>query len=64
MTGAEELDVFARVGGQRFEAYLDKEMASAMNYLRQSTDPIQIHRAQGKALFIEEMKKLLAAAKK
>ncbi|NVN99232.1 MAG: hypothetical protein HXX17_07910 [Geobacteraceae bacterium] len=64
MTGAEELEIFARIGGQRFEAYLDKELVSTTKYLTQATEPLQIYRAQGKALFIEEMKKLLAASKK
>lgn len=59
-----EVEVFARVAGDpRFEVWLAEQQADAMKYLVQATDPLVIHRAQGKILFIEMMTKLLAKGK-
>lgn len=64
MTPSEEVDLFSRLAGfNHFVAWLDREEASAMKYLIGSSEPVALHRAQGKALFIDEMKKLLAKGK-
>lgn len=58
-----ELEVFARLASPPFEAWLAAEEAQVVSYLKSAGDAVAIHRAQGKALFIDDMKKLLAKAK-
>lgn len=62
MTPKEEVEVFSRLGGQ-FEKWLDMQQTDAVKYLTSAGDPMAIYRAQGKALLIEEMRKLLIAGK-
>ena len=63
MTPQEELELFSRTPVNQFEKWLDDQEAEAVKYLKASSDPTALARAQGKALFIDEMKKLLAKAK-
>lgn len=64
MDTAKEMSLFARLAGvQGFDEWLRDADTDAMKYLKSSVDPMAIHRAQGKSLFIEEMTKLLAKAK-
>lgn len=63
METRKELEVFAKLANdQRFAAWLDEQHADAVKYLVQATDLAMIHRAQGKASFIETMKKILVQA--
>lgn len=63
MTPQEEMEVFSQLGGvHRFEKWLSEQEAMTIKYLREA-DGVALHRSQGKALFIEEMKKLLAKAR-
>jgi hypothetical protein len=58
------LKTFNRLyGDSDFLRWLDEERASAVKYLVAASDPVLIHRAQGKAVFIEEILKLLDKAK-
>jgi hypothetical protein len=63
MNGLQEKELFARMPISQFEQWLGEHMEQCTQYLTSASDPVAIHRAQGKALFISEMKKLLAAAK-
>jgi hypothetical protein len=63
MTPQEELDLFTRLPANQLEKWLDGHEADAVKFLKASSDPVALARAQGKALFIDEMKKLLAKAK-
>lgn len=63
MTPAQEIELFARMPTNQFEAWLDEQHAVAVRYLSEAMEPVAIHRAQGKVLFINEMKKLLARTK-
>lgn len=63
-TPAQVVEIFARLAGDsRFEAWLTTQHADAVKYLVEARDPVALHRAQGKALFIDEMAKLLAKGK-
>lgn len=55
------LAMFAQVGANhpRLREWLEAERASAVKYLLQASDPVAIHRAQGKAQFIDELLGLL-----
>jgi len=44
--------------------FLDAERASAVRFLTNAGDAVALYRSQGKAQFIEEMIRLLDAAKK
>jgi hypothetical protein len=55
-------EVFGQLANTKFEAWLNAQEAITTKYLREA-DGIALHRAQGKALFIEEMKKQLTHAR-
>ena len=64
MEPAKELEVFSRLAGDsRFELWLTEQHGEAVKYLTEAREPVAIHRAQGKALFIADMKKLLEKGK-
>ena len=58
------LRTFSRLNNDSdFLRWLEEERLNAVKYLVGASDVVQIHRAQGKATFIEEMLKLLDKAK-
>jgi DNA recombination-dependent growth factor C len=64
MDASKELLLFSKLAGfTGFEDWLREQDADATKYLKSAGDTMAIHRAQGKALFIEEMTKLLAKGK-
>jgi hypothetical protein len=59
-----ELHSFARIAGDpTFRAWLEKERDAAIKYLTSAVDPVQIHRAQGRVLLVEELLSNLEKAK-
>jgi|LauGreDrversion4_2_1035121.scaffolds.fasta_scaffold15969_6 hypothetical protein len=64
MTPDKELKLFAHIGGyNEFLEWLDRQHEDAVKYLVEARDPVAIHRAQGKALFVADMKKLVSKAR-
>lgn len=65
MTGQEELIMFARIrasGGNQLEEWMAEKEASAVKTMA-AGDGVVMHRAQGRYLFLDEIKKLLDASK-
>lgn len=52
-------ETFTRIPKNVLVPWLDLEKADAYRYLVEATDPVSIHRAQGKLAFIDKMRKLL-----
>ena len=63
MTAQEERELFHRLNSGQFDAWLDGQYQSSIKYLISATDTVAINRAQGRAQFIDEIKKLLIAYK-
>lgn len=64
MKAEQENELFARLAGDsRLEAWLNDKHAEAIRFLVEGTDAQMMNRAQGKARFIEDMKKLLLHGK-
>lgn len=58
------LELFRQLSAHNgLDAWLKHEKADAVKYLVEARDPVAIHRAQGKSLFIDEMTKLLDKVK-
>lgn len=58
------LQLFAQVNANNphLAAWLKDERETAVKYLTQARDPVVIHQAQGRVVFIETMLDLLASA--
>jgi hypothetical protein len=57
-----DTDVFQRIPANVLRPWLEKEQAEALRLLTHGVDTVAIYRAQGRALFIEHLLKLLTAA--
>ena len=62
MSDLKDLEVFQRLPVNVIRPWLEKEQAEALRLLTQGVDTVAIYRAQGRALFIEHLLKLLTAA--
>lgn len=54
-----ERDLYARLPRTLMKAWIVGEKADAYRFLAEGTDPVAIHRAQGRVLLLERMNKLL-----
>lgn len=61
MTDAE---IFSRLPASVLNPWLAKERDEAYKYLAEATDPVAIHRAQGKVQFIQRMQNMLVQYQK
>jgi hypothetical protein len=60
MTPEKTLRLFLHLSGHaELVEWLDAQHDEAVKYLVEARDPVAIHRAQGKAAFVAEIKKLL-----
>jgi hypothetical protein len=59
MERMDEVKLFCHLGSyNEFTSWLKAQHEDAVKYLVEGREPVVIHRAQGKILFIEEMMKL------
>ena len=64
MTPEKKLKLFSHIGGyNELLAWLDEAYDEAVKYLVEARDPVAFHRAQGRAAFLLEMKKLVGKAR-
>ena len=64
MQPAKVMELFRQLSAHNgLGEYLQHERDESVKYLMEGRDPVVIHRAQGKSLFIDEMTKLLDKAK-